>query len=330
MCVKEEYENWTRRDMGVADFRKIVPYLSQVGSVVLEGWGESLLHKDLIEFVRLAKAEGPEVGFVTSGMGLNESYLERLIDGGVDFMGFSLSGGTAETHNRIRANSDFDALLGVIRVLTSLKKKRGLKKPHVHIVYLMLKDNVGELAMVIEKAKEIGVDEVILINIALVSNREQDREKAFACDDEGISASGAVKEAKMIAGRLDIKLTAPGLSLSDVAVCSENPLDNLYISVDGEVSPCVYLYPPVPSPFKRVFCGGEHLQEKVSFGNIFKEPFETIWSRPEYVAFRGCFEARREKMKEAYEALLSLKRTEDTGFPDPPLPCRMCYKIRGV
>ena len=41
---------------------------------------------------------------------------------------------------------------------------------------------------------------------------------------------------------------------TDVSLCDENPLKNLYISSDGEVSPCVYLYPPLPSPFKRIFC----------------------------------------------------------------------------
>jgi hypothetical protein len=56
--------------MSINDFEKIVPYLQNVGSVVLEGWGESLLHRNLTDFIRLAKTAGPEVGFVTSGMGL--------------------------------------------------------------------------------------------------------------------------------------------------------------------------------------------------------------------------------------------------------------------
>ncbi len=330
MCVKEEYDNWIRRDMSVEDFRKIVPHLSQVGSVVLEGWGESLLHKDLIEFIRLAKEQGPEVGFVTSGMGLNDGYLERLVDGGVDFMGFSLSGGTAETHNRIRVNSDFDALLCTIGTLTRMKEERGLTKPRVHIVYLMLSDNILEAPRVIEKAKEVGIEEVIFINIALVSNMEQDREKVFTCDEGEMPALVSMEEAKKTANRLNIKLTASDLRCHDVAVCSENPLDNLYISVNGDVSPCVYLFPPIPSPFRRVFCGGEHSLEKVSFGNIFEDPFETIWNHPGYADFRDHFFGRRKKMGEVYETLLTLKRVVDPNFPDPPQSCRTCYKIMGV
>ena len=54
---------------------------------------------------------------------------------------------------------------------------------------------------------------------------------------------------------------------------------NLYISAEGEVSPCVYLYPPLPSPFKRIFCGKEYWIEKVSFGNIFRDSFSAIWNQ---------------------------------------------------
>ena len=86
--------------------------------------------------------------------------------------------------------------------------------------------------------------------------------------------------------KLKIRLKKPSLSAIDVPVCEENPLRNLYISADGEVSPCVYLYPPLPSPFKRIFCGKEYWMEKVSFGNIFRDPFSAIWNREQLRAIQ--------------------------------------------
>ena len=47
MCIKTACKEWHRKDMNARDFEKIVPYLHDVKSVVLEGWGESLLHKNL-------------------------------------------------------------------------------------------------------------------------------------------------------------------------------------------------------------------------------------------------------------------------------------------
>jgi hypothetical protein len=69
-----------------------------------------------------------------------------------------------------------------------------------------------------------------------------------------------------------INLRRPSLSFGEVAVCAENPLGNLYISTEGEVSPCVYINPPLPSPYKRIFQGTEFQLEKVQFGNLFRQP----------------------------------------------------------
>ncbi len=142
-----------------------------------------------------------------------------------------------------------------------------------------------------------------------------------------------LREAEIKAKELKIKLRRPSLSPDDVPVCEENPLKNLYISVDGNVSPCVYLYPPVPSPFKRIFCGDEYQIEKVSFGNIFTEPLHTIWNKKGYIEFRDCFIARKKKFEEMYSYLLNLdspKRFEIMPLPDTPEHCRTCHKMLGI
>lgn len=315
--------------MDIDDFKKIVPYMKDVESVVLEGWGESLLHKDLIECIHLAKKEGTQVGFVTSGMGLTDEYTTKLIRAGVDFIGFSLSGATPETHNSIRVNSDFDTLINSIKLFKKLSDKYAPpSKPKMHIVYLMLKENIGELPVLIDLAKEIGIEEIVLLNIIQISNPWQDDKKVFTCDDEKTHKE-LIKKVLNKAGQSNIKLAMPNLSPGEVSVCSENPLKNLYISVEGEVSPCVYLYPPVASPFKRVFCGQEHNIDKVSFGNIFCEPFESIWNRKEYVDFRDCFIQRQQKFKEVYQSFLEMKKPEKSDIPHPPRPCRTCYKMFG-
>ena len=328
MCIKTACNEWHRKDMSINDFEKIVPYLQNVGSVVLEGWGESLLHRNLTDFIRLAKTAGPEVGFVTSGIGLTPNYARQIVDAGVDFMGFSLSGAAAETHNAIRVNSDFKALIESIKTMKRLSMENPLQKPRIHFVYLTLKDNVHEISMLLDLAHEIGISEVVLLNIIQVTSRMQDGQKAFTCE-EGSLYIDTMKEAEDRAKKFKISLYMPAISPQDVAVCSENPLDNLYISVDGEVSPCVFLNPPVSSPFTRIFCGADHQTSRVSFGNIFTEPLEKIWGSKEYVEFRGAFISRQKRWKESYASLLELHRPEDSPVPDPPPPCRTCHKMLG-
>ena len=72
MCIRSERDDWQFQDMPVENFKKILPYLKEVETVVLEGWGESLLHPHLIECVKRVKQEGAEVGFVTSGKGSDQ------------------------------------------------------------------------------------------------------------------------------------------------------------------------------------------------------------------------------------------------------------------
>ena len=55
MCIRRENADWQSQDMSLDDFRKVLPYLTEVETVVLEGWGESVLHKDLPQCIRLAK-----------------------------------------------------------------------------------------------------------------------------------------------------------------------------------------------------------------------------------------------------------------------------------
>lgn len=353
MCIREGIKNWYSGDMNINNFKEIVQYFKDVETIVLEGWGESLLHKNLIECIRLAKVEGPEVGFVTSGMGLNEDYISELIHAGVDFIGFSFAGATAKTHNSIRINSYFQDLVRNIQTLNEIKADKKFKNPKLHIVYLMLKDNILEVPALIELAKDIGIEEVVLTNLIHITNEWQEKQRVFRCNRiqgakgprgqvnylnprilESLNPFEEIlKEAELKAKELKINLRRPSLSPVDVPVCEENPLRNLYISIDGEVSPCVYLYPPVSSPFRRIFCSNVHEIQRVSFGNIFKEPLHTIWGKKEYVEFRQGFILRKMRFEEMYSPFLGTERPErfeTLPLSEPPEQCKTCHKVLGV
>ena len=321
MCVREGSVNWQGRDMKLEDFRKISEYFSKAENIILQGWGEPLLNRNLIDAVRMVKEKGARAGFVTSGSSLQRELISELIDTGTDFIGFSFAGATARTHNSIRMHSDFELLLENIRFLNAVKKEKRLDKPLIHIVYLMLKDNIAEVPAIVELAKRIGINDIILTNLIQVSNEWQEGQRVFTCDKGGIERGyrEILKGAEIRAKELNVTLRVPSLSTVNVPVCEENPLRNLYISVDGEVSPCVYLYPPGQPRFRRIYCGSENHMEKVSFGNVFRESFSSIWNKKDYVEFRGCFMRRQADIKKIY-----------SGFLAPPQHCRTCHKMLGV
>lgn len=340
MCIKSGYREWVRKDLDISDFKTFLPYLSDVEYLVLEGWGESLLHPRLLDFITRAKPSGPQVGFVTSGAGLDRHYITELIRAGLDFIGFSLAGAKSKTHNTIRPGSDFDTLIESIKLFKKISLEKKLNCPKIRIVYLMLKDNIEEIPLLIELANEIGIKEVALINIIQITTPWQDQQRVFAYSSYASGSCASSKnsdistmkkiltEASNRAKELKIKLALPPYVAEEVSICAEDPLRNIYISVEGEVSPCVFLNPPVPSPFIRIFHGEKTLTEKVSFGNILKEPFEKLWNKKDYVEFRDTFKKRKEKAEELYSALFTMKLPGE--LPPPPIPCRTCHKILGV
>ena len=328
MCVRSSGKEWALRDMDIGDFRRISGYFSRVDSVVLEGWGESLLYKHLIEAVSLVKSAGAKPGFITSGSGLTREAASELLRAGLDFIGFSISGATKETHEAIRINSDFDRLVASIEDLSALKRDRKTDFPRIHGVFLMVKRNIHELPGLVELAGKLGAAAVAPINLVLVGDLRQDEQKVFGQDrPEYVEI---LRQAREKASGLGLGFQMPALSAVEVGVCGENPLKYLYISADGEVSPCVFLYPPVSSPHRVFFCGRETMARKVSFGNIFRESFENIWNSKSYSDFRNCWADRLHKFDDFY-SLFMVHETpaQRTVLPEPPEPCRICHRSLG-
>jgi MoaA/NifB/PqqE/SkfB family radical SAM enzyme len=332
--------------MDLSDFRKLVPYFADVESVILQGWGEPLLHHDLIPIIRTAKEgrnhgspagkksslQPPAVGFVTSGKGLDARYSSELIDAGLDFIGFSFAGSSAATHESIRVNSVFPELVAAVRDFHELKLKKGRPGLRTHMVYLMLRDNLHEIPDLPRLARDIGIREIFLINLIQVTTPWQDSQRVFSCDDRS-DAAAVLNEAEARAREAGVLLKRPSLTPQETPVCEENPLRNLYISVSGDVSPCVYLYPPTSPRFKRIFCGKEQEIERVSFGNILREPFSRIWEGGECRQFRGRIDGRvQSARRRALPFLLSggTERSAESLMPEPPAPCRTCHKMLGV
>jgi MoaA/NifB/PqqE/SkfB family radical SAM enzyme len=333
MCIRRENDAWQNQDMPFDAFKKLLPYLKDVETVILEGWGESLLYPNLTECIRLIKKEGPEVGFVSSGKGLNQSRVSEIVEAGLDFVGFSIAGTTPATHAAIRVNSQLSDIINGVRLFNEERARQGSPTPKIHLVFLMLKDNIQEVSEVPMFAKEMGVEEVFLTNICHAINTWQEEQKIFVWDGKANPYDKIVKKVEDRAKSLNIKLKRPSLTATDVPVCEENPLRNLYISAEGNVSPCVYLHPPLPSPFKRVFCGREHWIEKLSFGNAFQVSFSTIWNSSPYLDFRSRFLRRDKQSRELFLSLLDGAKPgtpQQEAFADPPDPCKSCHKILGL
>lgn len=329
MCAKEAEPERPGTEMAPEDFARIAPELEKVEHVVLEGWGESLLRRDLEDLVAQAARTGARPGFVTSGTGMSPERAEALTKAGISFVGFSLAGATAKTHETIRVHSRFAPLWASVAWFAERYRRAPSASPRPHVVFLLLQDNAAELPALVQLAGEAGIPEVRVIHIVHIANPWQEAQRAFVY--EGASpVRWAMEEARAVARQQRVGLTLPPATTGQVAVCGENPLSTLYIAVDGSLSPCVFLNPPLSSPFVRIFRGQEHFQERVVFGNILREPFARIWEKEAYRDFRERFARRRRHRESLYNDFLAGRRPPAETLPDPPEPCRTCHRLWGV
>jgi MoaA/NifB/PqqE/SkfB family radical SAM enzyme len=290
MCPRTAWpERWQAQDLSWETFEALIPSLRFFSHVHLSGWGEPLLHPRLWDMARALRAQGLKVSLTTNGLGLNEEVQMRVLEH-LDMVAISLDGARAETYERVRPGADFHRLVQQVAALCSRKRSLGLKRPEVVLLFLKMRPNLGELPEFLRLAASLGVDRVNAPNLDFIPAPEM--EPLSLCSpgpaDSEIEAfqRGAEAEAKAL------KMPFRNLSLSphfDLRVCDANPLRNAFVTVSGEVAPCVYLGLPVAGPFTRRYFNKSYQAGNYSYGNIREHGFLKLCQQPAYLNFIDYF-----------------------------------------
>ncbi len=299
-------EEWEGGDMDFNLFMGISENFSNAKLIHLQGWGEPTTHPDFEKMVRIA-AKHAAVSFTTNGY-----FLDRLSDETLklcDFIVVSIAGASEETHRRIRKGSLKTLIENARRVsrLTSLK-----------LSYMLTKTNVHEVANAVELAANLNAD-FFATNLDYVFDKTSDELRVFSKPNMGKFVEKAREKAK----DLGVRTSLPSLEPGEVLVCAENPVENVFISSDGLVFPCVYLALHL-NPIPRLFNGKMHYIERRSFGDLSTEGLEDIWDNASYRTFREAFRKRGL----SFEQIALWPRI--SAIPELPETCKTCYKAYGV
>ncbi len=306
---------WNSADMPPETYERIALSFSDAQNVYLSGWGEPLFNDHFLGMVRSAKEVGCTVGFTTNGARLDEVIMRGLVELRADLMGVSLAGATPRTHGSMRRGSDLNEVYSRIAQLKAIKKEAGSDKPRIMLFFIMLKDNMEELPDCVERAATLETEGVVATNLDYVGDAVQDRLKAFSCGTPAEGSLEKVSEASELAERLGVYFRAFPLEMGRVRVCSEDPINNLYVSEGGDVYPCVYLGLPM-ARIPRIFCGRGTALPRVSFGNVNDRSLIDIWEDEVYASFRRRYEAR-----------LKEHNPDSSSLPEV---CKTCYKAYGI
>lgn len=249
----------------------------------LTGIGEPLMHPETGEMIRLAKRQGALVDLVTNGTLFTPERCREVVESGLDVIRISLDAATSQTYQTIRGLDVFPKILKGIRTLVDTKQQLGAQRPFVRLTYVMMKDNLHEIAQTVALGQELGVDAANFQPLDLIGIEERRTSLIDGISEKDFSS--LIHEALAESRRVPIdtnlqtiwnKRSVYWKKYQVIEPYNEGqrrcifPWFYTYITVNGDVHPCCYL----------------NYGADTIMGNVFETPFEAIWNRAAYQKFR--------------------------------------------
>ena len=141
--------------------------LSEMGSlgiksIMFAGEGEPLLHKNIDDIIIHTKKIGIDVAITTNGVLFKKNLVDHALES-ITWIRVSINGATKETYAKIHRKNpeDFNK---VIKNMSYAAKKRHEKgyKCTLGMQILLLPENYHEVSLLAQKAKDIGMDYLIV------------------------------------------------------------------------------------------------------------------------------------------------------------------------
>lgn len=173
--------------MTLATFERIVDQIKgHAQDVNLFLGGEPLINKQLPEMIAYARAHGLRTRIHTNATLLTQTWSERLLDAGLDYLSFSFDGADEETFLAYRVGADFAKTAENIRRFAALKVTRKATRPYT-VVQLIERPEWNEVE---RQAQRKGL-------AALFAGEGIDRFKFIALHN----FAGLLPDARFLAGK---------------------------------------------------------------------------------------------------------------------------------
>ena len=342
-CLKPVYEKiWQQRDMDQALFARILLQIKKIKpDVHLQGWGEPLIQRNFLSFVRQLKREKIGTSFTTNGTVMSEDFAKSIIESGVDGVTFSMAGACALTQDKLRGDGTFLLLQNAVITLVNVKKLYGQGRPQIAVSYLLTPDTAQELPKAVSWCRSVGVDALSTVFLTQSGGAVQKALVFLPSKEEAVKYRFLRIRTNVSALFGRMKLNLKPFYPTVTPVCDKNPLNHIFISANGDVSPCVFLAPPVGDEIVWQHNGADVCQRRLVMGNLRHLTLKEIWETDEYESFREKFRKRKEyydeeiaKVTYSFSGSCELETAIDkiqNYFVSHPAPeqCLACAKLKG-
>lgn len=277
MCTQTILQG-ERRRIPLELVRKLTPLMRYMDLIHFTGCGETFLHPQLLDMLRLVPHHLCAVRIITNGLLLDEHVCRELINLQLKDLWVSLDGTDAATFEKIRGSKLFRKVLENVRTLTRLKHELGSNRPEVALNFVAQRSNIEQLPDFIRLAKELGAD-AVNVGFLQVYTRNLLTESLYFYQD---LADHFLKEARRAAEEVGIRLYLPGLfaeaharkaSLTESGASDEassrkcvEPYGFVLVRAEGQLGPC---------------CVND-----ARLGSLSEANFVELWNGPAYRDFR--------------------------------------------
>lgn len=156
---KSPYQD--RPMLSAADVRTMAAKLRQIGPMIVSiGGGEPLLHPELPEIIRiLARDHFPVM--ICNGWYITPARAKELFSAGLHEISISLDFASADQHDRLRGTPGaFDQACAA---LTTLMASRVSPEQRVHMISVVMEENLDQIEALILLAKKLGVTYLVTL-----------------------------------------------------------------------------------------------------------------------------------------------------------------------
>jgi MoaA/NifB/PqqE/SkfB family radical SAM enzyme len=250
---------------------KLAAFLDRASTVVLFGYGESLMSPNFKTITDKVLERGPfNLTLYSNGSTLTRPRADYLLDIGLAYLTISLDGADEETVRHTRTAS-LKQILRNIDYLVGQKVKRGLSKPEIHINFTASQENVEQLPALVNLAADHSITDMS-IALAKVFDSSLLGESLF--HDSG-KAARVFDETRSIGDRRGVNILFPPIGTKK-EVCLQ-PFTSIFVKWNGDVRLCcstaIVANPPL----------------YIQVGNLYRDSLDELWNGATAVSCRAGF-----------------------------------------
>jgi len=224
-----------REEMDTGGWLDVIDQAAAMGALQLHfSGGEPALRKDLVELLQRARERGLYSNLITSGIGIDEAKLDRMIESGLDHVQLSLQDATRESADHIAGyKGSFDKKLR----FAGWVRARELPLTLNAVVH---RHNAGNVPRMIELALQLGASRLEVAHTQYYGWGLVNRAALMPSREQLDAATAVVEEARVrLRGQLVIDYVTPDYYARRPKACMGGWAQKfLNISPRGEVLPC--------------------------------------------------------------------------------------------